>query len=173
MAKDKNGGATVTEGRSFRDFNLSLPQFRAGESVGPVQGFILNILGPFNPGKNATIKQPWYAYQCKATAEVDCVDIQGEHVKVMPGDLFMLPISAQLRNIASFAVDDKRVWEWRFIAGASPKPGAMRVWKAQQGRCVDRGADFPLMLPGKREDLFKALPVTTSDTTDESETAPF
>lgn len=173
MAKDKNGGA-VTEGDvngGFRDFNLSLPQYRAGESVGLVQGFILNVLGPFNPGKNATIKQPWYAYHMQATAEVDCVDIDGAHVKVKSGDEFMLPISAQLKNIVGFACDEKRVWEWRLLAGTSPKPGKMRVWKAQQGRCIDRKADFPLMLPGAKADIFKALPAASTE--EETETAPF
>ena len=170
----KNGNAQAAEDDGFKPLALSRPTFIAAECKGPVQGFILNILGPFPAGKESVNQTPWFAYAVKLTAPCECRGPEGEKVTAPKGEEIMVPISAQLKNIANLAVDENNIHEVRLSPGPQPKPGKMRFWKGEHGRTMPRGADFPLVLPGGNKTAALLLPANTAaDAADEGQDNPF
>lgn len=155
------GAAAANGADEFHDFELSRPQFRPGECEGTVQGKILGVLGPFNPGKNSVNNQPWYAYAVLLTAPCEGVDANGNKIKVPPGKEIMVAITAQTRNLAPYALDPKHVHEFRLTPGPAPKAGQMRLWKAQKGPVVERTTKFPLLSPGAANALALLPPAQT------------
>jgi len=129
---------------SFTEVHLSRPLFKPAKCKGPVQGFILGILGPFPPGENSLNNKPWFAYNVKLTAPCEVVGADGEKTVAKFGDEIMVAVGAQLRDAARYALDETRMYELRLTPGPQPESGKMRTWKAQKGRTVARTADFPL-----------------------------
>ena len=151
-----NGGAkrdvfaeTFAKESEFEKFAISRPMFLVQQCKGAVQGLFLYIAGPFAPGKKAINNDPWYAYVVKLTAPCEVVDPSGAVVKAAFGDEIMLPIAAQLRNIANVVQDEKYVTELQITPGPQPRPREMRVWEGKNGRRLPRGNDFPRLEFGK------------------------
>jgi len=123
-------------------------------------------MGPLAPGKNAVNQNPWYAYVMKLTAPCEALNAEKQPVRCEIGDEILIPIGAQLRNLALYATDEKRLFELRLEPGAQPPPGKMRTWDAAKGRVVERGDRFPL-LSGKTSALM--LPPGDASVADDSE----
>jgi hypothetical protein len=174
-----NGKNAAVQGGDdeFKDYNLSLPQFRAGESEGMIQGYFINILGPFPPGKNqkrapGEAAKPWFAYEVVLTAVADCIDANGKHVACKAGERVMLPLTAQLKSILPMVIDPAKVFNWRLTPGVQPKAGQMRMWKCQQGKLVERGDRFPRILPNSGNVLQLGMGEVDTDI-DPGEGVPF
>jgi hypothetical protein len=157
----KNGGNSTED--EFQDFDLSRPAYIASKCGGkPLQGIIFNVLGPFPAGRNAVNQDPWFAYEVKLTAPSQLVGIDKEVYTAPVGTVCMLPVSAHLKNLAPYVIQPGQVWAFRLSPGPQPKPQQMRVWKAQRGKAVARGNEYPLMAMQKDYNPL-ALPAAGED----------